>query len=129
MIRPAKLTDLAQINALLDRNGLVGNFLPEHLKEECWVGEIDGDIRGMIWASVSKSHFLAFVDYFAVDYDYKGLGVRLAQAGLKSLRDLGVKRVVSIIEDAPQFQEAMRINRFFGLKTDDRLFRFFMGEI
>lgn len=129
MIRKAFPADAERINALLLRNGLDPDITEDHLKEEALVGDIDGDIRGFLWMSVSESKFLAFIDYFIVDLAYKGLGGRLAVRGFELLQQRGIKRMMSIVEDSPQLAEAKRINEFFGLNTDSRVFKFNMGVI
>lgn len=129
MIRKAFPADAERINALLLRNGLKPDITENHLKEECLIGDIDGDIRGMIWLCISEARYLAFIDYFVVDPAYKGLGGRLAVNGLKLLQKKGVHRMVSVVENAPSLKEAKRINEFFGMQADERAFHFHMGRV
>lgn len=129
-IRKAVLDDLKEMNTLLERNGFSGNLTADHMGEECLVGVSDGEIRGLIWASASRGGYLAFIDYFAVDRAYKGLGVKLALAGLRHLKSLGVKKIMSLVENSEKYKEAVKINKYFGMRCDpSRLFHFYMGEV
>lgn len=128
MIRKAEKQDLKEINELLARQRL--NLMTEaHLEDQCLVGDIDGKIRGVIWAGVTNSRFMACVDYFAVDSNYMGLGFRLARTGLKILNELGVKKLFTFVEDQKDRDLALRINERFGLKRENSLYFLLTGEI
>lgn len=121
MIREARNSDLPEINAILDLQG----FKPmteSHILDTCLVGVVAGEVRGVIWASVGKSKSMAYVDYFAVHPHNKGIGIKLALEGMDRMRKLGVKKLVSVVREHPEFKEALRINRWIGMKMEPDLF-------
>lgn len=123
MIRKARRSDLYQINEILSSSQFpkIGY---RHLRDSCLVGVIDDRVRGVIWASVGKSGCQAHVDYFAVDPQYKGLGVRLALAGLKLMKNLGIETIVTTTHRSPARAEVLRVSQWIGLSFDRDLFHF-----
>lgn len=127
MIRRARIKDLPEINELLTRNRL--NPMTEaHLQDYCLVGEVDSKIRGVIWAGVTKSRLMAHIDYFAVDPNYIGLGFRLAKRGVKILNKLGIKKVLTFVENLEDREVSFKINNRFGLKCEKTMYYLFTGE-
>ncbi len=123
MIREATASDLREINELLAMH----HFVPmteEHLKEPCLVAIVGGHVRGVIWASIGASKSIAYIDYLAVNPENKGLGVKLIVAGMAWMKRLGVRKVVSVIRQHPDFAEALRINRWAGMEIEKDLFHF-----
>ncbi len=128
MIRTAFSSDLPEINELLAMH----RFTPmteDHLKDPCLVALVGGHVRGVIWASVGTSKSMAFIDYFAVNPNNKGLGTKLIMAGMSLMRRLGVKKVVSVIRAHPDFAEALRLNNWAGMKLESDLFHFATMEV
>lgn len=129
MIRQAKLKDLVGINELMK----LVNFVPiskEQLRDCVLVSVRDEKIVGFIWASVSKSKYLAFVDYLAVHPEAKGDGFRLCKAILKRLHFLGIKKILTNVKAEREWNalQSYRINVKIGLKPLENQFYVFYGD-
>lgn len=128
MIRRAKPEDLAQINQLLAKTGFQ-SIDKSLLKDFCLVGILNKTVCGVVWASIGKSRFIAYVDYLAVDPQYKGLGARLSRDLVVHFKKMGVKKIMSLVIDSEHTKESLSLQEGFGMGIHPSLFHFCLGEV
>lgn len=129
MIRKATVKDLPQINELMGFYHLMD--VPEDmLKDVCLVSTRGEKIVGFIWGSVSRSRYLAYVDYLTVSPEAKGDAFRLCKKILAHFHKLKVKRIMTlVVEDGSDFsKQALRVNEKIDLVPHETLYRFFIGD-
>ena len=95
-VREAKTNDVAEINELTEQYG----WEPvddRWMDDVALVAELDGKIVGFVWAMVSKSLRVAYIDYLAADPKTKRVGSILGSAIMERLETLGVERIFSVV--------------------------------
>jgi len=119
------------INSLMDDSGLE-RISSKMIKDLCLVAiRPDGKVVGFIWAMVSQSKEMSYVDYFAVDKEHRGLSVRLIKAMISEAFEMGIKRVFSMIPDNGSLDSlsAFKINCAIGLMPRQTKYHLFDSKV
>lgn len=116
IVKPT-ITHLKGINSLLEKSGLEP-ISAGMLKDLCVAAINDGKVVGFIWAMVSKSREMSYVDYFCVDRAHRGLAGRLIKYMLMDAAIMGIKRVFTMVPDKGDLNDlaAFKINCAVGLR-------------
>jgi hypothetical protein len=117
ILKPS-IAHLKGINDLLELSGLE-KIASGMLKDLCLVAVSQDKVVGFIWAMVSRSKQMSYVDYFCVHPDHRGmLAARLIKSLILDASLAGVKRVMSIIPDNGSFDSlaCFKLNCVVGLR-------------
>lgn len=129
-IRPCKTSDIESINCLMR----IVDFLPVHeqMLKDYTIGAFNGgECFGFIWAGVTESLFLAYVDFLAVTPGTSGIGTRITQEMWKILESVGVKKVMSVVKysGTDNEEKSLQLNAKLGMMPMSKPYHLCVGDI
>lgn len=130
MIRRAYPEDIPAINELLGMYGIA--HVPASVCDDVSLVYVADDrVVGFVWAGVTASKHLAYIDYLTVHPDHRGAGLKLTKAILDELSDKKVINACSVITKDETNHSARSHNICFkmGMKLHDYPYSFFQGKI
>ncbi len=129
IIRPCNRDDLDSINELMDLVGFAhADVMMFHDKT---IGAFDGGkCFGFIWAMISESRFIAYVDYLACLPGTMGIGTRITQEMWSILNGYGVKKVMSLVKysGTENEEKSLQLNYKLGMIPLSKPYHFCIGD-
>ena len=130
IIRPAEYQDIPGINKLCDAHEW-SHVCEQMLIDPTLVAIENKEIVGFIWATVSYSRYMAYIDYLLVKPGTKGVGSALGSGITKRLEDMCVKKILTLVAKSGSEYEpkCIQINEKNGFSLQPRLFNCFVKEV
>lgn len=130
IIRLALPQDLRGINIIAKEQGW-DPVLEQMLLDPCYVAIEKEEVVGFIWASVSYSRYLAYIDYLMVKRGKTKIGGKLGQYITDHLIELGVIKIMSLVARSGTSDElkCLRINKQNGFDIVPKTFSCLIREV
>jgi hypothetical protein len=129
-IRHCTHQDIKSINELMSSVHFA--HINPHMINDTTLGAFDGsECFGFIWAGITESKFLAYVDFMAVKPGTSGIGTRLTQQMWSHLDSLGVIKVMSVVEysGTDNEEKCLQLNAKLGMTPLAKPYHFCIGDI
>ncbi len=129
-IRSCKDSDVESINELMK----AVDFVPidSGMVDDCTLGAFSGGrCYGFIWAGVTESLWLAYVDFLAVMPGTSGIGTRLTQEMWQILERKGVSKVMSVVKysGTDSEEKSLQLNAKLGMVPLAKPYHLCIGDM
>lgn len=130
LIRPCDLRDMKPINRLMESVGF--SHIHSLMLQDPNIGAFDNDeCFGFIWAGVTESRYLAYVDFLAVKPGTSGIGTRITQEMWSLLETMGVCRVMSTVKysGTENEEKSLQLNAKLGMYPLAKAYHLCIGDM
>lgn len=129
IIRECNKYDTNSVNDLMDKVGFT--CVDSQMFDDFTIGAFDGDkCLGFIWAMISESRFIAYVDFLAVEPGTMGIGTRITQEMWSILNENGVRKVMSLVKysGTENEEKSLQLNYKLGMIPLSKPYHLCIGD-